>query len=62
MVIHGDIVTLNREEVKDLINRECKNRLGMSAVEYVKRNKRGDLPKVAAVHDIEMLLKLAYKR
>lgn len=59
MVINGDIVTLSKPEVKELVNRECKKRLGMSAKEFSLKQKNGELPKSTAVRDIEMLLRLA---
>lgn len=62
MVIDGDIVTLNRYEAKELIERECQERLGMSAAEFVHKLRRGQLPSSMAVSDIEMLLRLVYKQ
>lgn len=59
MVINGDVVSLSREEVKRLIDRECRKRLGISAKEFLQKREHGELPKSAAVHDIEILLKLA---
>jgi len=61
MVIKSDIVTLSRKEAKELIDRECRKRLGMSAIEFVQKSRHGELPQSSAVHDIKMLLKLAYK-
>lgn len=59
MVINGDIVTLSKREVKELVDRECKKRLGMSAKEFLLKQKNGGLPGSTAVRDIEMLLRLA---
>ncbi len=58
MVINGDIVTLSKREVKELVDRECKKRLGMSAKEFLLKQKNGKLPGSTAVRDIEMLLRL----
>jgi hypothetical protein len=59
MVIQGDIITLSKQEVKELIERECRKRLDMSVREFLNKRRKGTLPKSTAVHDIEMLLKLA---
>ncbi len=59
MVIDGDIVTLDNEEVMALIDNECRKRLHMSASEFLKMRDNGGLPGSTAVHDIEMILKLA---
>ena len=59
MVIDGDIITLNKKEVEELIDRECKKRLGISAKEFLQKRERGELSKSIATHDIEMLLELA---
>lgn len=55
---HNDIITLTKREVAELIDRECRNRLGMSAKEFLQKRREGKLSPSPAVHDIEMLLKL----
>jgi hypothetical protein len=63
MVEKGDIIILNRKEVKELIDTQCRSRLGMSGSDFIQRREQGTLPaKPCAVHDIEMLLKLDGKR
>jgi hypothetical protein len=62
MVENGDIIILNNKEVKKLIDKECRSRLGMSRLDFVQQREQGRLPKSYAVHDIEMLLKLDSKR
>jgi hypothetical protein len=59
MVINGDVVILNKRDVEKLIDAESKKRLHMSGKEFLRKYQRGELPKTNAVHDIEMLLKLA---
>lgn len=59
MITQGNMVTLNKKEVDQLINRECRKRLGISAKEFLRKRENGGLPKSTAVHDIEILLKLA---
>jgi hypothetical protein len=59
MVIQGDVISLSNKEVKELIDRECRKRLDMSGREFLERREKGKLPKSTAVHDIEILLKLA---
>jgi hypothetical protein len=61
MVIDGDVITLNKKEVDEIIDLECKKRLGITLDEFLQRRKQDKLPKSTAVHEIEMLLKLAYK-
>lgn len=61
MVINGDIITLNRKEAKELINRECKERLGMNAAEFLWKSRKGSLPDLPAIPEIKMLLRLVYK-
>ncbi len=58
MIMKNDMVTLNKKEVQELIDRECRKRLGMSASEFVRKRKDGEIAKSTAAHDIEMLLKL----
>jgi hypothetical protein len=62
MVKKGDVIVLTNREVKSLINRECKSRLGISRTDFMQQHEQGTLPKSAAVRDIEMLLKLDDKR
>ena len=59
MVVHNDIITLSKKEIEELIDSECKKRLGMSAKEFLQKRKEGKLSRSTAVYDIEMLLKLA---
>ena len=58
MVKHGDIVTLNKEELDEIIDIECQGRLGITRGEFLHRRERGELPKSTATQEIEMLLKL----
>jgi len=58
MIIHNDVIILNKKEIAKLIDTECKDRLGMSSREFMRKRKDGTLPRSLAVHDIEMLLKL----
>lgn len=58
MVKQRDIITLNKKEIEELIDRECKKRLGMSTKVFLQKRKHGRLPNTTAVHDIEMLLRL----
>ena len=59
MITKGNMVTLNKKEVNQLIDKECRKRLGMSAKEYLRKRENGGLAKSMATHDIEILLKLA---
>ena len=59
MITKGNMVTLNKEEINQLIDKECRKRLGISAREYLRKRKNGGLAKSIATHDIEILLKLA---
>ncbi len=62
MIMKNDMVTLSHEEVEQLIEEECKRRLNMSTAEFLSRRRDGKLIQSAAstaIHDIEMLLKLA---
>ena len=59
MRIEGNMVTLNKKEVTQLIDKECRKRLGMSAKEYLQKRGNGGLAKSMATHDIEILLNLA---
>lgn len=59
MVTNGDIITLNKKEVMALIDKECRKRLQMSAKEFMRKRAKRELPNSLAVHDIEMILKLA---
>ena len=49
MVVDENIITLSREEAKDLIEKECKKRLGMSAAEFLLKFRRGELPDYQSV-------------
>ena len=59
MVKQGNMVTLDKKEVEQLIEKECKKRLGISSKEFIQKRERGELKKSIATHDIELLLKLA---
>jgi len=61
MVIDGDIITLSRGEAKELIEKECRERLNMSAAEFLWKYRRGELPDLPAIPEIKMLLRLVYK-
>lgn len=62
MVTDGDIVTLTRDDAKELIERECQERLGISAAEFVRRVRHDQMPSSMAARDVEMLLRLVYKQ
>jgi len=59
MVTKDDVISLNKKEVLELANKECSKRLQISINEFINRQKTNQLPKTTAVHDIEMILKLA---
>lgn len=59
MVVRDDIIILNKKEALALADKECRERLHMSTKEFVQRRAEGTLPKSIAVHDIEMMLRLA---
>ena len=59
MVINGDVISLTKKEIIELINEECTKRLQMTITEFIEKQKAHKLPKTTAVHDIEMMLKLA---
>ena len=59
MVINGDVISLNKEEAIEIIDRECQNRLGMNLRTFKEQRRRGKLPKLLAVQDIEALLRFA---
>jgi len=61
MVIHGDVISLSKKEAEEIIDKECRKRLGMSLNEFKEKRKRGDLPnsRPLAVYDIEALLRFA---
>jgi len=61
MVIDGNLITLSRKEAKELIERECKERLNMSAAEFLLKYRRGELLDLPAVPEIKMLLRLVYR-
>ena len=58
MVISDDMVTLDKKEVKELIDKECRKRFGLTTKEFLRERKEGKLISSAA-HDIEILLKIA---
>lgn len=62
MVIQGDVITLSEEELKEIINLECKGRLGITLDEFLRKRGRGELSQSLATQEIEMLLNLAYKK
>ncbi|MDP6771939.1 MAG: hypothetical protein QF704_14655 [Anaerolineales bacterium] len=59
MVVNGDVVILNKKDVERIIDAECQKRLHMSGKEFSWKYNNGELPDSTAIHDIEMLLKLA---
>ena len=63
MVINGDVISLKREEVKELVNKECMDKFGINAAEFIQRYRRGELSpdEASSIHKIKMLLRLAYK-
>ncbi len=62
MVIQtGDFITLSRKEAKDLINKECRERLGMDAATFLRKYRRGELTNSLVVPQIKMLLRLVYR-
>jgi hypothetical protein len=62
MVIKGDVITLNKEELDEIIDLECRKRLSLTLDEFLQRRKQGILQKSTATQEIEMLLKIAYKK
>lgn len=62
MVTQIESCELNREEYEELIENECKARLGVSTQEFLLKRHNGGLPnKPLAIHDIELMLKLVHK-
>ena len=59
MVIQGDVISLNKKEVLRLASKQCNKRLHMTIGEFNKKRKAKELPDSMAVHDIEMILRLA---
>ena len=59
MVKNGDVITLSKKEAKELIEKECQERLGISLKEFRQKRKRYELPESVAVYDIEALLRFA---
>lgn len=59
MVKNGDVITLSKKEAEELIEKECRERLGMSLKEFRQKRKHRELPKSLAVYDIEALLRFA---
>ena len=59
MVIDGDVISLNRKEAVEIINKECQKRLSMNLDMFKEKRKQGKLPHSLAVHDVEALLRFA---
>ena len=59
MVIDGDVISLNKKEAIEIINKECQKRLSMNLDTFKEKRKQGKLPNSLAVHDIEALLRFA---
>ena len=59
MVTNGDVITLNKQEVLALVDKECRKRLHISGKEFIRKRAKGELPNSLAVHDVEMMLRLA---
>jgi hypothetical protein len=62
MIRHGDIVELNQKELHEIVDLECKKRLGMTRREFLQRRDKGTLPQSQATQEIGMLLKLDGKK
>ena len=63
MIMENDIVTLNKKELEEVIDIECRKRLGISTKEFMQKYNHGKLSTDStAVHDMEMLLKVANKQ
>ena len=54
-----DRVQLTKQELADLIDREAKQRLNMSGIDFVKQYLDGSLPDSLPARDIGMLVRLA---
>jgi len=53
---------LTKEEYEELIENECKARLGVNLKGFLSKRHNGGLPnKPLAIHDIELMLKLVHK-
>lgn len=59
MMRQGDIIVLNKDEVRAITDRECRRRLKMNLNEFIRKRDNGQLDDSAATFDINMLLKLA---
>jgi hypothetical protein len=59
MVVNGDVISLNKTEVLKLVEGECKKRLNITAAQFIRLQENKQLPNNLAVHDIEMMLRLA---
>ena len=59
MIMKNDMVTLDTKEVKELIDKECRKRFGLSTKEFLRERKYGKLVSSAATHEFEALLKIA---
>jgi hypothetical protein len=58
MIRYGDIVELNKRELHEVIDLECKKRLGITRKEFLLRREKGTLTQSQATQEIGMLLKL----
>lgn len=59
MIRNGDIITLNDKDFEEILDKECRKVLGISAKEFLQKRDNGGLLESTAIHDIEMLLRLA---
>lgn len=59
MVKNGDVIILSKKEALELVEKECRGRLGISLREFRQKSKHRELPRSVAVHDIEALLRFA---
>lgn len=58
MTEHFSRVTLTEQELADLIDREARDRLNMTGIEFTERYLQGTLEDSPAVRDIAMLVQL----
>ena len=59
MTTKTESCNLTKEEYEELIENECKARLGVTLKEFLLKRNNGGLPnKPLAVHDINLMLKL----
>ena len=58
----GDVIILDKEELDEIIELECNQRLNMTLNEFLSGWRQGVLPRSTATREIEMLVKLAYEK